>query len=96
LWTSSFIREPVAAISVGIVDSRILLDLAYEEDSRAEVDCNVVMTASGKFIEVQGTAEDAPFDRGQLDAMLGMDSTGIQELIATQRRLLAERAAATK
>jgi ribonuclease PH len=54
------------------------------------------MTGGGKFIEVQGTAEDAPFDRGQLDAMLGMASTGIQELIAMQRRLLAERAAAAK
>ena len=64
------VREPVAAISVGIVDGRILVDLDYAEDSSAQVDMNVVMTGSGTLVEVQGTAEGAPFTRGQLDAML--------------------------
>jgi ribonuclease PH len=90
------LKDFVAATSVGVVEGQVVLDLCYAEDSMADVDMNVIMTGGGKYIEVQGTAEDAPFDRGQLDAMLGMASTGIQELIATQRRLLAERAAATK
>ncbi|MBI5577490.1 MAG: ribonuclease PH [Deltaproteobacteria bacterium] len=64
------VREPVAAISVGVVGGRILVDLDYEEDSSAEVDMNVVMTGSGDMVEVQGTAEGRPFTRGQLDAML--------------------------
>ncbi len=85
LWTGSFVREPVAAISAGIVDGRILLDLAYDEDSRAEVDCNVVMTASGKFIEVQGTAEAAPFERRDLNKILDITAKGISQLIALQK-----------
>jgi ribonuclease PH len=64
------VREPVAAISIGIVDGRVLVDLDYAEDSSAQVDMNVVMTGSGTLVEVQGTAEGAPFTRGQLDAML--------------------------
>ena len=64
------VREPVMAVSVGVVDGRVLVDLDYAEDSAAQVDMNVVLTASGDLIEVQGTAEGAPFTRGQLDAML--------------------------
>jgi ribonuclease PH len=81
----------VAAISVGMVGARPVLDLDYVEDSTAEVDMNVVMTGGGKFIEVQGTAEEAAFDRSQLDAMLHLAGSGIRELIAIQRKLLAER-----
>ena len=73
-----------------------MLDLCYAEDAIADVDMNVVMTGSGKFIEVQGTAEEAPFDRSQLDVMLQLASSGIQELIAIQRKLLAERLRAGK
>ncbi|MGH9060066.1 MAG: ribonuclease PH, partial [Acidimicrobiales bacterium] len=64
-------------------------DLAYSEDSRAEVDMNVVMTSSGRFVEVQGTAEAAPFDRGELDEMLALAGTGITALLAEQARVLA-------
>ncbi len=90
LW-KEFIREPVAAISAGIVDGRILLDLAYEEDSRAEVDFNVVMTASGKFVEVQGTAEAAPFDRRGLDKILDLAAKGIDKLFDLQKMAARKR-----
>lgn len=82
------LREPVAAVSVGIVDGEPRLDLSYEEDSQAEVDMNVVMTESGRLIEVQGTAEKEPFSRAQLDQMLDLASAGIRELCAAQRRTL--------
>jgi ribonuclease PH len=78
----------VAAISVGIVDGIPLLDLCYQEDSRAEVDLNVVMTGDGRLVEVQGTAEGASFDRTSLDAMLDLAERGIQELIHLQAVLL--------
>ncbi len=78
------LRRRVAAISVGIVNGTPLLDLAYDEDSRAEVDANVVMTDSGEFIEVQGTAEGQPFARGRLDALLDLATDGIAELLALQ------------
>jgi len=78
------LRRRVAAISVGIVNGTPLLDLAYDEDSRAEVDANVVMTDSGEFIEVQGTAEGQPFSRGRLDALLDLATDGIAELLALQ------------
>ena len=74
-----------AAISVGIVDAVPLLDLAYVEDSKAEVDMNVVMTGSGKFVEVQGTAEGAPFSRDELDAMLALAEKGIGEILSLQQ-----------
>lgn len=83
--------DQVAAISVGTVEGRILLDLCYAEDSVAEVDMNVVMTGTGKFIEVQGTAEDSPFGKEQLDSMLTVAAGGIQDLIHLQQRLIAER-----
>ncbi len=79
------LRPPVAAVSVGVVDGQVVLDLPYVEDSRAEVDMNVVMAESGELIEVQGTAEGAPFLRAQLDAMLDLAGRGIAELTRAQR-----------
>ncbi|HXJ34488.1 MAG TPA: ribonuclease PH [Candidatus Eisenbacteria bacterium] len=80
----------VAAVSVGIVGGRALLDLCYEEDHRAEVDFNVVMTGSGRFVEVQGTAEGKAFTRAQLDKLLALANTGIERLGAIQRDTLRE------
>ena len=82
------ISDHVAATSVGIVNGAPLLDLAYEEDSQAEVDMNVVMTGDGRFIEVQGTAEGAPFSRTSHDALLGLAETGIRRLVEMQRELV--------
>lgn len=82
------LKAPVAAVSVGVVDGRVSLDLPYEEDSRAEVDLNVVMTAEGKFVEIQGTGEDGTFDRDQLNAMLDSAEKGLRELIAIQQEVL--------
>ncbi len=82
------VREAVAAISMGLVNDQPLLDLCYEEDVQASVDMNVVMTASGKFVELQGTAESAPFARNQLDSMLGLAEKGIRELLDLQRDML--------
>jgi ribonuclease PH len=82
------LRDFVAATSVGIVDGEILLDLAYDEDSRAEVDMNFVMTGSGKMIEVQATAEQVPFDDAQLQRMMELAKKGVQDLIEKQRELL--------
>ena len=81
--------EPLAAISVGIVDGEPRLDLCYAEDARAEVDMNVVMTESGRLVEIQGTAEGAPFTRPQLDALIDLAAGGIRELCRRQRELLA-------
>ena len=78
----------VAAVSVGIVDGEPRLDLCYAEDSKAEVDCNVVMTAEGRFVEVQGTAEHKPFDRASLDQLLALAERGIRELMAAQQAVL--------
>jgi ribonuclease PH len=89
ILTMNPIRDAVAAVSIGIVDGKILLDLAYEEDSRAEVDMNFVMTGSGKFIEVQGTAESAPFTRKQMERMAEMAQQGIKELVKTQKKVMA-------
>src|SRR6266404_8757959 len=86
--TSAPIRDFVAAISVGIVDGAIFLDLCYEEDSRAEVDLNFVMTGSHKIVEIQATAEQHPFDETQLKKMMEYATTGIDALIARQRMLL--------
>jgi ribonuclease PH len=80
------IRVGVAAISVGIVKGSAMLDLAYDEDSKAEVDSNVVMTSKGEFIEVQGTAEGKPFSRAQLDELLGLAEGGIRKLLEMQQR----------
>jgi ribonuclease PH len=84
------LREACAAVSVGIVDGLPLLDLAYSEDSRAEVDMNVVMTASGRFVEVQGTAEGTPYTRDELDQLLSLAGHGIATLIDHQAHTLAE------
>ena len=75
-------------MSVGIVDGEARLDLSYEEDASAEVDCNVVMTGSGALVEVQGTAEGAPFDRSQLDELLDLAASGVAELTKIQREAL--------
>ncbi|MGH3611639.1 MAG: ribonuclease PH, partial [Pseudonocardia sp.] len=80
----------VAAVSVGVVDGRVRLDLPYAEDSRAEVDTNVVATDTGTLIEVQGTGEGATFTRRTLDAMLDSALAGILELSAIQRAALAQ------
>lgn len=79
----------VAAVSVGLIDGVPLLDLPYEEDVRAETDMNVVMTGDGRFIEVQGTAEGAPFDKAELDALLDLGATGCAELTRLQQEALA-------
>jgi len=82
------VMEYVSAVSVGIVDGELRLDLAYEEDSKAEVDMNFVMTGSGLFIEVQGTAESVPFDRDRLSAMTDLAAAGIADLTRRQREIL--------
>ena len=80
-----FLTRNIAAVSVGVVDGRPVLDLPYEEDSRADVDLNVVATEGGHSVELQGTAEQEPFDRASLDAMLALADKGIAELITFQR-----------
>jgi ribonuclease PH len=84
------LTEACAAVSVGIVDATCLLDLDYSEDFRAEVDMNVVMTGSGRFIEVQGTAEGMPFARSELDELLALAEHGIATLLDEQKAVLAE------
>ncbi|HWR51146.1 MAG TPA: ribonuclease PH [Bryobacteraceae bacterium] len=79
------IRDAVAAVSVGIYNGEALLDLCYGEDSRAEVDMNVVMTGNGRFVEVQATAEQTPFEDAALSSMLALARTGITELLQAQR-----------
>ncbi len=83
------LTDSCGAISVGLIDGTAMLDLPYEEDSRAEVDMNVVMTGSGGFIEVQGTAEGAPFARTQLDELLGLAEAGIARIGELQASVLA-------
>jgi ribonuclease PH len=84
------ITDYVAATSVGIVAGVPMLDLAYDEDSRADVDMNVIKTAGGKFIEVQGTAEAAPFDRAELDSLLALADAGIAQLVDQQRGVVGK------
>ncbi len=79
----------VAAVSVGLVEGDLMLDLCYEEDSTAEVDLNVVMTSTGKFVEVQGTAEGKPFDQETLWGLINLARQGIEQLLIEQSRLLA-------
>jgi ribonuclease PH len=83
------VKDAVAAVSIGIVDGKILLDLCYEEDSKADVDMNFVMTGSGKFIEVQGTAESAPFTKKQMERMAEIAHQGIKELLQAQKKVIA-------
>ena len=86
--TAAPIRDFVAAVSIGVVDGAVLLDLCYEEDARAEVDMNVVMTGSRKLVEVQATAEQHPFDEAQFKKMMDISAKGIEMLIAKQRTIL--------
>ena len=86
---ASPIIEELAAISVGIVDGAPRLDLPYVEDSTAEVDFNVVMTGSGRFVEVQGTAEGQAFERSELDALVDLAVMGIAQIVSAQRAVLA-------
>ena len=83
------LSDLVAAVSVGVVGGVPMLDLPYEEDSRADTDMNVVMTGSGGFVEIQGTAEQAPFSREELDALLALATTGIARIHDAQRAVLA-------
>lgn len=82
------VRDFLSAISVGIVDEKAFLDLCYEEDSKAIVDMNIVMTGSGKFVELQGTGEEYSFTRNQLDAMIALGEKGCRELFALQKTAL--------
>src|SRR5437868_4726740 len=84
------IRDFVAAVSVGVVEGTPLLDLEYVEDAACDTDMNVVMTASGGFVEVQGTAEGAPFSRAEMDLLLGLADAGIRRLVEGQRAALAQ------
>jgi ribonuclease PH len=88
--TSAPIRDFVAATSVGIVDGEIMLDLSYEEDARAEVDLNFVMTGAKKIVEVQATAEQKPFDDAQLQKMLALARKGVESLVARQQAVLSK------
>ena len=92
--TVAFAKYPLtdylASVSVGALGEQVVLDLNYEEDSHAKVDMNIVMTGSGAFVEVQGTGEESPFSRAELDGMLGLAEAGIGRLIAWQRELLGE------
>ena len=89
-WERLPISDYVAAVSVGKVEGEIMLDLCYAEDSLAEVDMNVVMTGSGRFVEIQGTAEESTFTREELQEFLNMADKGIKQLIAYQKELLGE------
>jgi len=91
LVQGSPVREPVAAVSVGVVKGRVLLDLDYSEDVAAAVDMNVVMTGGGRFIEVQGTGEEATFSQSELDRLLRAAKRGIKQLVTAQEKALRRR-----
>jgi ribonuclease PH len=82
------IKDAVAAVSIGIIEGKICLDLCYEEDSKADVDMNFVMTGAGKFIEVQGTAETSPFTQKQMERMAEIAQTAIKELLKVQKKVI--------
>jgi ribonuclease PH len=84
------VNDYLSAVSVGIIENQVMLDLEYEEDSRADVDMNFVMTSSGFFIEVQGTAERVPFDKKQMDQMTYLASDGIRQIIERQKEIIGE------
>lgn len=88
IMSKSPITDSISAISVGIIDSKPMLDLCYEEDVRAETDMNIVCTGSGKFVEVQGTAERDPFDRALLDSLLDLALHGCSQLATLQKKAL--------
>ncbi len=96
LLKGPLLKDFVAAVSVGCVEGKLMLDLNYAEDSMADVDMNVVMTGSKRFVEVQGTAEEVPFDKGQLDQMLHLATRGIEQLVDLQRQLLGARISGLK
>jgi ribonuclease PH len=87
--------DQVAAVSVGLVDGQALLDLDYSEDSRAEVDLNVVQSGSGRLLEIQGTAEGAPFSRSQLNELLDLAEPGLTSLMQAQRQAFNEHSSVT-
>ena len=84
------LKDYVAAISVGIINEESLLDLNYEEDSKADIDMNVVMVGKGKFVEVQGTAEGKPFSKSQMDKLLDLAKKGVEDLILIQKQILGD------
>mgnify|MGYP002407689170 CR=1 FL=1 len=84
------IETNVAAISVGVIDGVLMLDLSYEEDSRADVDMNIVMAGDGRFIELQGKAEESPFSQSELDQMIGLGTAGVGDLVRLQNRIIDE------
>ena len=84
------VQDYVAATSVGVVGGLPMLDLAYDEDSRADVDMNIIKTGDGRFIEIQGTAEGPPFERQALDDLMALGDKGIKELVALQREIVGE------
>jgi ribonuclease PH len=86
---TGLIQDAVAAVSIGVLGGKIFLDLCYEEDSKADVDMNFVMTGSGKFIEVQGTAENVPFSKRQMDRMAELAQRAIRELLKAQKKIIA-------
>ena len=86
ILTQNPLENYIAAVSVGIVDGKPVLDLCYEEDSKAEVDMNVIMTGTGQFVEVQGTAEGKPFSKQHLDDLLGLAKKGISDLVTIQKK----------
>ncbi len=90
ILTEAPITDYVAAVSVGVVNGEVVLDLCYEEDSKAAVDMNLVMTGSGKFIEIQGTGEERPFDKEELNQLLSYGEKGIKELLAIQKQIIEE------
>jgi ribonuclease PH len=90
-WKEMPLTDFLAAISVGLVEGKILLDLAYEEDHKAEVDMNVVMTGRGQLVEVQGTAEGRPFSRAEMDKMLALALRGVKKLVTLERQSLGVR-----
>jgi ribonuclease PH len=89
LFSESPLKQQVAAVSVGLLGGEPVLDLCYEEDSNADVDMNVVMTESGHFVEIQGTAEKTPFSRAQLDQLLELAKKGVRQVMEAQRKILA-------
>ena len=94
--SSDPIKDAVAAVSIGIIEGKICLDLCYEEDSKADVDMNFVMTGAGKFIEVQGTAETSPFTRKQMERMAEIAQTAIKELLKAQKKVIGSLPSASR
>lgn len=88
--TRAPLRDYIAAVSVGVVQERVLLDLDYSEDSAAEVDMNVVLTGDGRFVEIQGTAETEPFDRQMMNWIIDAASSGVDRLVAIQREVIVQ------